>query len=81
MKTLSVVKLASVLGIAVFALGAAAIWSAGQSLAAVPVSIGEKATESNSVQDTYHDQDLQMKLLMHRPGQALAPVIVADHSC
>lgn len=81
MKAMSVGKISSFLFLAVVALGAAAMWSAGQSIAAAPVSINVKATESNSVQDIYDEQGLRMKLIMHRPGHALVPVVTADRSC
>jgi len=81
MKAIPVGKIASFLVLALVVLGAAAMWSAGQSMAAAPVSIEPKATESNSVQDIYDDQGLRMKLIMHRPGHALVPVVTADRSC
>jgi len=81
MKAMSVGKVSSFLVVSAIVLCAAAMWSAGQSVAAVPASINAKSTESNSVQDIYDDQGLRMKLIVHRPGHALVPVVTADRSC
>lgn len=81
MKTVSAVKFASFLALTVLVLAVASMWSAGQSVAAAPASIDVKTPESKSVQDIYDDQGLRMKLIMHRPGHALVPVVNAERSC
>lgn len=70
MKTLSMVKLASLIALMVFSLVGALLWGAGQSVAAAPDNTDIAAKQIASVQDDYEGHGLQLKLLMHRPGQA-----------